>query len=709
MSWAFYPVLLKNSVMDLECERLSWHIVPWDSYGDEFISAVSEALDPKPSKCLRVDFSSYIDLSSFMSSVGGIPGLEYGHLVSALNSDPNALLLLDNVSYEQLSCGSTPLDYVVSVVCELLRVTTKTRIIMRSRSVPQTPPLSFIYLGIMDEADSNQFVLAHPLKDNVPASAQATGEIHRLSGGYAGAVDRVLDKLTYTQISDVATESSEMAVKNVDLSKINSSLVGKIAALHRTNEDDLKYLLSVFCVFPYGEDIQHIRNLKQGKPFYPMQSANLVRRGLLDTLKHDFFDRENEELPKVVISSDSANEYIRATNPDLYFELTGRALDLYFGKDWRSGNYKLGKSFSQEILTQFEYSTRNATCLLRRFFKDAVSTEDFRQTQDSLGLINFYTAKLDYKCRYREICELLELLVPLLKELVGWSSARDILFRHATALRMLKNFAEAELIYKFLLQVSEQSNSQLARLNLNLALLYDELDDEVNTVKHAKLVKKGHSKKSTYYHARSIIILRSKSSKQHVQLKALEKKCLSEKHFVAANNIALRVARRFETGETARQTFGRITLGALAEEDLYNHVKACTKYVELLLSTKSEVPEKVLKSLKRCYDYARSQRLETLFRSAHSSLWEILELARDDVLLARLMALSSRAFRLLQDEESERKYLQRIMARKVTSESYLVDRDFDYIEGRINTLNIQSVDSLGSDENDMQVNPGLMG
>lgn len=630
-----------------------------------------------------------------MRSIDDIDGLTYPRLISALNSTPDALLVLDNVSYESSSTGGSRLEQAISIVHDLLNATSGTRVIIRSRSIPQNPPLPYVYLGVMDEADTNQFISTHRLKENVPLSAQTTGEIHQISGGYAGAADKILNKLTYTRMADIATESSEMAVKNVDFSKVDLSLMARIKSLN-SDEDDLKDLLSVFCVFPHGEDIQNIRNLRRNKPFYPMQSANLVRLGLLDTLKHDFFDREKEDLPKVVISSSSANEFIRAKDPDLYFELTDRALDLYFGKDWRIGKYKLGKSFSQETLTEFEYSTRNATGLLRRCFRDSVDSANSRKVQDSLGLINFYTAKLEYKCRFRELCELISPLLSELENIVSWTAARDILFRYASAMRMLKNFSESEDLYQALLKIPEQSNSQLSRLHLNLALLYDELDDNSGTLKHAKSVKKGHSSKSTYYHARSIVILRTKSENQESQLKSLEKKCISEHHFTAANNIALRVAGRFEGGETARKTYGRIAMSSLDENDLYNHVKACTKYVELLLSSKEEVPEKVIKSLKRCYDYARSQRLERLFRSAHQSLWEILEAAKNDLLLGRLMALSSRMFRLLQDEEVERQFLKKLLAKDIFAETWISERDLIYIEGRILTLKLRGADPESS-------------
>lgn len=690
MTWTYYPKLLANSVAALESERLTWHISPWDAYGDQFISALSEAVTPKPSRYFRVDFSQLQNSTSFLRSVENICGLNYASLVAILNSTPQAILILDNVSHEKLETGTSLLEDAISFAQDIIRLTSTTRLILRSRSIPLSPPMPYIYLDVMDEADTNQFVLTHPLRDNVPSSAAATGEIHRLGGGYPGAIQRILNKLTFTSIGEVVSESSEMAVKNVDLSLIDSSLVFKIKELKNSGDQELFDLLAVFCVFPYGEDIKQLRNLRQGKPLYPMQSAKLVQRGLLNTIKQDFFDREQEDLPKIVISSDSTNEYIRATDPDQFFELTERAIDLYFGKNWRSGKYKLGQSFSLEILTEFEYSTRNATNLLRRVFKDAQLSKTPRKMQDALGLINFYTAKLDFKCRHKEICELLALIVPTLQSLTKWSAARDILFRYANAMRMLKNFEEAEELYKELLETPEQSTSQQSRLNLNLALLYDELDDEPNTLKHAKAVKKDYAKKSTYYHARSIIIIRSKTSNMHSRLKSLEKKCQQENHLRAANNIALRVANRFETSEIAMQTFGRITMTAIREDDLYNHVRACTRYVELLLASNTPINKHVTKSLSRCYDYARSQRLEKLFRSAHSSLWQILEAKRNDILLGRLMALSSKTLRLLQDEALEQVYLQKLVNRRIGPDNWLLERDYLYIQGRIQDFKLKT-------------------
>jgi hypothetical protein len=183
MTWTFYSKLLESSVAALESERLTWHISPWDAYGDQFISALSETVNPKPSRYFRVDFSQFQSSTSFLRSFEDICGFNYATLVAILNSTPEAILILDNVSHEKSETGTSLLEEAISIAQDIIRFTNTTRLILRSRSIPLSPPMPYVYLDVMDEADTNQFVLTHPLRDNVPSSAAATGEIHRLGGG----------------------------------------------------------------------------------------------------------------------------------------------------------------------------------------------------------------------------------------------------------------------------------------------------------------------------------------------------------------------------------------------------------------------------------------------------------------------------------------------------------------------------------------------
>lgn len=547
----------------------------------------------------------------------------------------------------------------------------------------------------MDEADCNKFTLRHPLCHHLSEMSLAAGEIYRISMGSPGVIDNILAKLSYTRLSEVAAQSSDMAIKNVDPLRISPHLSEKIRSMEYT-QPDLHKLLCVFSVFPYGEDITHIRNIFPDAPFYPVQSAELVNMGLLNAIEHSFFEKENSELPKVIVASNSSVEYIRSNYPEVFLDLTVQALDLYFGKDWRFGKYKLGPSFSQETLRQYDFSILNANYLLRRILKDAVLARSSRAIQDALGIINFYTARLDGKCRFREICGFCVMITAILKDVISYNGAHETLFRYANAMRMLGEYDKALLLFQFLVNIPQRLNDQSARVKLQLSLIFDELDDEISATKYAKEAIDVAAKGPTYYHAKSILLCKSKSKTTKDKLGRLQRKCKSESHFIAANNISIRISTRFDNSEERRDLYRRMSSEASQQNDTYNHVKATIRYVELSIKGGQAVSKFTINSLKFCYDYVRSQRLEDLFRSSHESLWTLIEPTADFSLLGRLTMLSSKTFRLLQDETSEAKYIEKLLSHGALDPRWLTDAELQYLEWRIESLSALSATEIKS-------------
>lgn len=689
MQLAFNPKVLSRAVDCLEHNKVLWLVAPWDCYGDEFLATLQKRLTVTPGSWLRINFYEYTDFSSLKNSISSCDNFGLDELLEHLKLHESDILVLDNVAFNRSLSGKTYLEEAISISTLIMRFSPKTRVVLRSRSICQFPPIPFEYLSPMDEADCNKFTLRHPLCHHVSEMSLAAGEIYRMSMGSPGVIDNILAKLSYTRLSEVATQSSDMAIKNVDPLRISPHLSEKIQSMEYM-QPDLHKLLCVFSVFPFGEDITHVRNIFPDAPFYPVQSAELVNMGLLNAVEHSFFEKENSELPKVIVASSSSVEYVRSNYPEVFLDLTEKALDLYFGKDWRQGKYKLGPSFSQETLRQYDFSILNATYLLRRILKDAVLAMDSRAIQDALGIINFYTARLDGKCRFREICGFCVMITAILKEVVSYNGAHETLFRYASAMRMLGEYDKSLLLFQFLVNTPRRLNDQAARIKLQLSLIFDELDDEVSATKYAKEAIEVAAKGPAYYHAKSILLCKSKSKTTKDKLNRLQRKCKSESHFVAANNISIRISTKFDNSEERRELYKRMSSEASQQNDTYNHVKATIRYVELSIRGKHTVSKFSINSLKFCYDYVRSQRLEDLFRSSHESLWKLIEPTADFSVLGRLTMLSSKTFRLLQDEASEAKYINKLLSYGALDSRWLSEAELQYLEWRIESLNILS-------------------
>lgn len=693
---AFSKESLRTAISNLENSKTLWLISPWDTYGDEFLSTISRELNHENSTWIKIDFAEYKGFDSTLDNINNVDGFSFQALCDKLSKRNDHIILIDNIFNEIQSSGKTTIEEALSLCHFIQQELPNINVVLRSRAIPSSGPLVPVILRPMDEPDSNRFILNHPLGSRVPESSLAAGEIFRMSEGRAGSINRILEKLSFTRLSELANESSDMAVKNVDTSQIPSSLIAKVNVVKENNPEDLYPILQCLAIFPYGEDIAHLKYFQPGAPFYPMQSGQLVNMGLLEAITHGFFEREDAELPKVVCEISPAQSYIRHLLSDEYKDLTDRALSLYFGKDWRLSSYKLGPSFSDKTLSEFEYSILNASSLLRRSFNDAVQAGDPRALQDSLGLLNFYTSRLENICYYRHICNTCHVLINSLANLIDHTAAQDILFRYANSLRMLDELDAALELYQKLLPANNQSRKRKASILLHISMIYDEQDDAPNAIKYAKLVKDHAEKRSaTHYHAESIIICLSKSERKFVKLGILGRKCHREEHFITANNITLRISHEFEGASTRKATYLNMAKRALKEKDIFNYIKSTIYYVEAALKSGEAIPSnsKMYKSLVSCYDFTRTQRMNSLFGRAHNSLWSIIESEGNINLLGRLFRLSSLIYRLNQDEPAETEHLNKLIKFGGLASQALHEEDRGYLLSRMDALNIKHIPS----------------
>ncbi|MBV1813507.1 hypothetical protein KTT58_12230 [Pseudomonas viridiflava] len=697
MHLAFSAGLLSSAVKTLDEGRVLWLIAPWDCYGDEFLSLVHHRVNDIPSHWFRINIYEFESFEVFKVSVNGVAGFCLNDLVSHLKDCEHPVLVLDNVCFERSVSGRSFLEEVIFLSEVLRSACPALRLIIRSRALHQTPPMAFEYIMPMDEVDTNTYILRHPKQRNVSERSMAAGEIFRLSSGYQSVVDHILHKLSYTRLSDIAVQSSEMAIHDTSLQRVSPELIFQIELLASTSTK-LHSLLSVFSVFPYGEDINNIRNICTGNPFYPTESSRLVNKGMLNTLEYSYFASENVDLPSVVVASSSVVDYFRATFPEVFLKLTEEAIQLYFGKGWRQSDYDLGSSFSESELREYDFSVLNATYLLRRTLKDAVLSGSDRLMQDALGLINYFVARLDKKCRFREICGFCVMIVPDLKKILrGWTTkvvfvngAYLTLFKYACSLRMLGEFEESREIIEFLLTLNGLPDRKVASLKLQLCLILSDLDDEVGAHSYAKEVVALASKGPTLYHAEAILLYKSTSKASKAKLKSLQKKCEQESHFISSNNISIKSSIKYDEASERREIYNKIRKGALVQQDIYNYVKCTVRYVDLCLKGNVKIPKETQNALKSCYDYLVVQRLDKLFKLAHVSLWSLAEAKSDYAMMASLVLRGSRTFRLLNDAASEKKWILKFNSLGALNSNWFSVHDLRYLQGRLKAIDSPS-------------------
>lgn len=684
---AFPATTFREAFRQLYSEKTLWLVASWDMYSDEFIRCLENHAESNK-VWTQLNLAEYKGFDSFFESVNNCEGFSLREFCAILARHQDHAVLIDNVPTDSRVSSKSVIDEVLSITHYIKEMVPGIQIIVRSRALSSRVPVIPVILSALDEPDCNKFTLSHPLGNLVPESAMATGEIHRMSNGRPGMINQLLNKLSYTNFMDLVNETSEMAVHNVSVDDFSPSLIAAIDRLQSASNDDLFQLVSCLSVFPYGEDITQLKYFRNNRPFYPVQTGQLVNMGLLEAITHSFFEREKVELPKIVNAIRPAQLYVRHLSLEGYNALTEKAIALYFGNDWRIKDYKLGSGFSQSTLNEFEYFTLNANTLLRRFFNDSLTPPMAKNLQDSLGLLSHYTKKMDSACHHRQICNLCYLIVPKLKENIQHRLAQDILFRYTNSLRMLKNFDEALALYDYLLGAENQTRQRRASIYLNIALIHDEKDNIPEAVGFAKKAKDESDKKNaTFQHAEAVIIGRSNSKRKVIKLQTLNRACLRELHYTTANNIEMRIA-AYHDPVTKKNIYLRMANRARKESDTFNYVKSTIYYCNLAIKQGEKLSKSMLANLRGCYDFSRGQRMNNLLYSAHTSLWHVLHEQGELADLARLFSLTSVTYRLAHDNDNELKYLKLLVGSGVLSAAIL-EEDRRYIVERMHIYSLK--------------------
>jgi len=648
-------------------------------YGNEFLSCIKNQAPQLLDKIFQIDLDDFIDLATLDLKLLNQINLSTKDFCTKLASIKNSTLLIDNIYEQNIDQGSIQAALYISNI--LREVAPETNIIFRSKFIIKSAPWAPILIQPMNEPDMNKFILSNS-EFNVPESIISSGEIYRLSGGRPGSVERIISQMEHTRFSELVNETSATALRNIDSSTIPVSIKIKIDTIKAEHSDSLYQLLLCLAIFPYGEDFSHIRYFDRTKPFYAKHSIELSKKGLIEVSRYTDYGEMEVEAPKIVRELTQSQNYVQSLlTVESYKDFTEKALTAYFG-NWKIKEYELGSSFSHKVLTEYEYSFNNATCLLRRHFNDAIAEGNSKLISNALDLINFYTSRLDKICNFRNICNFCHAIIPHLIKFSYIRASQDILFRYANSMRMLNSFDEALVIYELLEKLETQTNQRLASVWLNTAMLYYETDQKAKAIKFARQASNLSDKNATYFHAQSILTVLDSKDNKASRLERIKGRCLRDAHHVTANNISLRLAAKFQKPEVRIETYRQMADTAIGKGDRFNYVKATISYLEIVHKTQHKIHKNYLNQLLICYQYVTSQRLINLFRRSHNLLWKHYLSQSDIRWLGRIFCYSSPTFRLANLDETERKYLSELMELGVLDSPALEESERYYIQRR---------------------------
>ncbi|WP_129405496.1 tetratricopeptide repeat protein [Pseudomonas protegens] len=673
---------------------IAWIVAPWDSADDEFLTCANISSN-RLSNTYKIDASNYTNHEDFIGVLDGRAGCSATTLCHLLKNQTLPVLIIDNIPVLNQSGGNVKLEELHNIARIFRDYCPELWIILRTRNTTPSSSLKPITLRNLDEPESNRYILAHPDGRNLSDNDLATNFIFETSNGSPKAIDRILEKLRFMPITELINAGSELTIQSLANHAIPMELSATVDLwLSRQDEESKRTcaLLKSLTILTFGEELSNIKRFHQDAPFYPKHVSNLLSSGLIEVLESSSLFTE-EDKPKVLLARGIVQEYMNSKCSSTELKnLLAVAISHYFGKSWSLGKPRLNTHVKLDKHNASTHSIQNINFLIKRLLGDAFETEDTKFKQDALRLMAFYAGKLYNDHHYRLIVDLCYSLAQYLKQ-DGESFVLDILRIYGTSLRMLNEPERAIDIFYHIIR-NTSSKSHIAEANLGLAYCYQSLKESEKCVSAAEIARDYRKDSSISFQAESIIYLNLPVEKMLPKLKKLKKACEDEGHKLVANTIALRLTQHIDDMDKKVDTYAHLVVKTAQDKDTYNHVRAIINHADFSTRQGTPLSNEELKNLVLAYHYAVTQRMLSLFKRGHRSLWiELMRLNKHDVLF-HLYKQSSLIYRLNTDTKSEKHYLELLIGcTKGLSSVLITEQDKDFLALRMQELGIPSLES----------------
>lgn len=229
----------------------------------------------------------------------------------------------------------------------------------------------------------------------------------------------------------------------------------------------------------------------------------------------------------------------------------------------------------------------------------------------------------------------------------------------ANALRMTSNKPEAIKLYEKLKSLP-WPNKDLLSLLLNYALSLQS-SDKTEAIALAKKVIALEKRSFQALQAQTLILEVEAEENSRAKLENIQKNARRRGANVAANNIALNLARDAQDSNELEISLIEVRETAEKDKDHYNSARAAIQIAKLHVSRGYSIPSHEFGDLIKSYQYLFAQRIGNLFNAAHQLLWDEFEKARDIPNLLVLFKHSSFIWRLDDAEDTEERFSSKLI------------------------------------------------
>ena len=655
---------------NLRKSRLVWIVADWGLGSDGFLWSALKGMGAEALPSFRISLRNYVDRESFVTQFEIDVGCSFAEYSNALTAVGKAVLILDEAPVSPVDQHARRIEQDVFKLAEMiLDFCPQLMLIVFSRSKPLNWPTVSILLEPLDEADTRSYLLSQPNLSASVTSPNGVNLIFRRSGGLPGKIDSTLRTLRVLSLAELSNETvRDTSSVPISGESVPFTLVQAIDELS-TSKDSVVvrayFLLKVLAILPHGETVERLKRVDPTLPIFSKHAEELLDRNLIQVRSSTISltsDSSSNDRMRIIFAPQQVSDYVLSRMSEQEINsLVKKAVTLYFGEKWRDGGVALRK-LSGVLVSDEGTLVANPHSLVLRLLADDTTWVDEKSPVPVFNLCRTYTRALIEGEHYRSAVVACKEILAANDERYAGQEVSDIEFTLARSLRMVGDHEQAREILERL-KDQKASNQRRGHILLDLALTLDRLDDPA-TVAVANSVIELVPNSAHAMHAKSIILELEADKSNKKELILLEQDARRRGFNTVANNLAL--------GRVAITTDRRVNLNfnvleevyktAVAANDKYTAARAMDKIGRLALKASRALSEEQVRSLMDAYEYLYGERFQSIFDGVHASLWEYFEQLNDVPNLLSLFRHSSLIWRLNDDEEKERKYVERLIS-----------------------------------------------
>lgn len=678
--------------------RQGWLVDSWGTGGDEFINVVCTRILGAAAEIYYLPVGTFDGQESFLASVQPRVGCSLEELCRALDQR-RCLLVLDDVCIEGGSRHQLEQE-LFFIVRTLLEFSEQLHVLIRSRRQPAHLSTSFIQLRPLDEADTTAYVTSHEQTSSLPMDAIA--RIFRHSSGLPARINTILRAIEVvgTQaLHDLDVDIVGKAAARSD--DIPQALVEAIQELIVSDDEHSRRaaeLLKVLSLFPQGEPLERVRRFYGAKAFYASHATLLLERGLIDSnLIVSMEDSVlSQEQGNALTVRRPVREYLVQSMSTAELKgLNSKALTLYFGGKWAERGIRSSADLKFSNARCSALGIDNASTLILREARAATESRNYNRVKAALALTESFVGQLTQGDHFRGLAQFLDGGVKIFKDYVSAQpvekaakeplSLTSLMHSQASALRMTGQYERAHQIASAI-SLDGQSNAFKQRTLLTIALCKESLKaPRAEIIAAAEACRKINPKSNVALNARYVIAFNDESPDKTARLRVLYEEARKKRCNTVANNIALELADAASDSEQRKTHLRSVAESGRADKDHYNFVRALLRIARLAINESGALTRQQFDDCARAYSYLYNQRLNRLFETCHSILWDVFKARGDEQNLLTLYRHSSLVWRLRRKTVIEQKYrdeLTAILGSRLSKSILAADRELRYFISR---------------------------